>query len=194
MGTAELACASLKALIEEPGFEVLAVVTQPDRPAGRELKPQPSAVKKLAIATGRPVLQPEKAREPGFIDQLRALSPDLIVVAAYGQILPKAILELPRLGCVNVHTSLLPKYRGAAPIQWAILNDDACSCRARVATSSPVGVDDQLRHATSPKVLLTPSPKLPGTDGRKMSKSYGNTIQMTDAEAVVRQCSVAVKE
>ena len=124
MGTAELACASLKALIEEPGFEVLAAVTQPDRPAGRDLKPQPSAVKKLAVAKNLPVLQPERAREPGFIDQLRALAPDLIVVAAYGQILPKAILELPRFGCVNVHTSLLPKYRGAAPIQWAIINGD----------------------------------------------------------------------
>ena len=83
MGTAELACASLKALIEEPGFEVLAAVTQPDRPAGRDLKPQPSAVKKLAVAKNLSVLQPERAREPGFIDQLCALAPDLIVVAAY---------------------------------------------------------------------------------------------------------------
>lgn len=124
MGTAELACASLKALVDEPGFAVLAAVTQPDRPAGRDLKPQPSAVKKVALAANLPVLQPERARDPGFIEQLRALAPDLIVVAAYGQILPKAILEMPRYGCINVHTSLLPKYRGAAPIQWAILNGD----------------------------------------------------------------------
>ncbi|MBI3882297.1 MAG: methionyl-tRNA formyltransferase [Verrucomicrobia bacterium] len=125
MGTAPLACASLRALAESPAFEVAAVVTQPDRPKGRDLKLQPSAVKELALALNRPVLQPERARQPEFIEQLRALRPDLIVVAAYGQILPQSLLDVPRLGCLNVHTSLLPKYRGAAPIQWAIANGDA---------------------------------------------------------------------
>lgn len=124
MGTAELACASLQALLGTPDFEVLAAVTQPDRPAGRDLKLQPSPVKKVAQAAGLPVLQPERARNPEFLEELRRLAPDLIVVAAYGQILPSSILELPRFGCINVHTSLLPKYRGAAPIQWAILNGD----------------------------------------------------------------------
>ena len=125
MGTAELACASLTALLQTPDFALLAVVTQPDRPAGRDLKLQPSPVKKVALAASLPVLQPERARNPEFLEELRALAPDLIVVAAYGQILPKTILDLPRFGCVNVHTSLLPKYRGAAPIQWAILNGEA---------------------------------------------------------------------
>ncbi|HEX3797879.1 MAG TPA: methionyl-tRNA formyltransferase [Verrucomicrobiae bacterium] len=124
MGTAELACASLEALVRQPDFRVLAVVTQPDRPKGRDLKLQPSAVKQTALKAQLPVLQPERARHEDFIRQLRELAPDLIVVAAYGQILPSAILELPRHGCVNVHTSLLPKYRGAAPIQWAILNGE----------------------------------------------------------------------
>ena len=124
MGSAELACASLEALARQPDFEVVAVVTQPDRPRGRELKLQASPVKQAAVRFRLPVLQPERARDEGFIGELRALRPDLIAVAAYGQILPKAILELPRLGCLNVHTSLLPKYRGAAPIQWAILNDE----------------------------------------------------------------------
>lgn len=125
MGTADLSCATLRALVAAPLFSVAAVVTQPDRPKGRELKPQPSPVKVLALQAGLPLLQPERAREESFLAELWRLAPDLIAVAAFGQLLPPAILELPRFGCLNVHTSLLPKYRGAAPIQWAILNGDA---------------------------------------------------------------------
>lgn len=125
MGTAELSCDSLRALTRNPAFQVLAVVTQPDRPKGRDLKLQPSPVKVEAIRAGLPLLQPERARAPEFIEQVRALAPDLIVVAAYGQILPQLLLDVPRFGCLNVHTSLLPKYRGAAPIQWAILNGES---------------------------------------------------------------------
>ncbi len=124
MGTAELSCASLRALLASPQFQVAAAVTQPDRPKGRELALQPSPVKEVALRSGLSLLQPERARDPNFIEQLRLLRPDLIAVAAYGQILPKAILDLPHFGCVNVHTSLLPKYRGAAPIQWAIINGE----------------------------------------------------------------------
>ena len=124
MGTAELSVASLQTLAGNPAFQIVAVVTQPDRRKGRDLKPQPSPVKSLALQLQLPVLQPERAREEGFIDALRNLKPDLIVVVDYGQILPPAILDLPRHGCLNVHTSLLPKYRGAAPIQWAIANGD----------------------------------------------------------------------
>lgn len=124
MGTAPLAAKVLEALLASPEFSVVVVVTQPDKPKGRDLKLQPSAVKELALARGLPVLQPIKARDPKFIDELRELSPQLIVVAAYGQILPQALLDVPRFGCLNVHTSILPKYRGAAPIQWAILNGD----------------------------------------------------------------------
>jgi methionyl-tRNA formyltransferase len=125
MGTAPLAAASLAALLQQPDWTVAAVVTQPDRPKGRDLKLQLSAVKELALHHRLPVLQPAKARQDDFIGQLRELQPDLIVVAAFGQILPPAILDLPRFQCLNVHASLLPKYRGAAPIQWAILNGDA---------------------------------------------------------------------
>ncbi|HZO83979.1 MAG TPA: methionyl-tRNA formyltransferase [Verrucomicrobiae bacterium] len=124
MGSAELACPGLRALVSNSQFKVIAVVTQPDRPKGRDLKLSPSPVKSCALELGLPVLQPERARDEVFIQELRQLAPDLIVVIAYGQILPRAILELPRYGCLNVHTSLLPKYRGAAPIQWAILNDE----------------------------------------------------------------------
>ncbi len=122
MGTAELACASLQALAAAPAFEVVAVVTQPDRPKGRTLKLQPSPVKQAAFRASLPVLQPERARDPAFVEDLRRLEPDFITVAAYGQLLPPAILALPPRGCLNVHASLLPKYRGAAPIQWAILD------------------------------------------------------------------------
>lgn len=123
-GTAELACASLRRLTEDPQFQVLAVVSQPDKPKGRDLRLQPSAVKQLALDRNLPVLQPRKARDAAFIEQLRGFRPDLMVVAAYGQILPQELLDVPRLGCLNVHTSLLPRHRGAAPIQWAILSGD----------------------------------------------------------------------
>ena len=121
-GTAELACASLEALAREPALELAGVVTQPDRPKGRDLKLQPSPVKQLAARLGLPILQPERARDEAFLRALAELRPGLILVAAYGQILPRPILELPALGCLNVHASLLPRYRGAAPIQWAILD------------------------------------------------------------------------
>ncbi|HEY0551163.1 MAG TPA: methionyl-tRNA formyltransferase [Verrucomicrobiae bacterium] len=125
MGTPPLAATVLEALLAEEAFNVVAVVTQPDQPKGRDLKLQPSAVKELALKKNLPVLQPGRARDEIFITQVRELAPDLIVVAAYGQILPQSLLDIPRFGCLNVHTSLLPKYRGAAPIQWAIINGDA---------------------------------------------------------------------
>ncbi|HQH03321.1 MAG TPA: methionyl-tRNA formyltransferase [Verrucomicrobiota bacterium] len=124
MGTAELSCDSLRGLLAAPGFQVAAVVTQPDRPKGRDLRLQPSPVKELGLQAGLPVLQPERARSEAFLAELRGLQPELIAVVAYGQILPPDILSLPRFGCLNVHTSLLPRYRGAAPIQWAILNGE----------------------------------------------------------------------
>ena len=124
MGTAELASPCLEAVAKVPGYGVVAVVTQPDRPKGRDLKPTPPPVKVTAERLGLPVQQPPKIREPAAIDSLRAVQPDLIIVVAYGQILPKSVLEIPRLGCINVHTSLLPRWRGAAPIQYTILHGD----------------------------------------------------------------------
>lgn len=125
MGTAELSCNSLGKLATTPEFSLVAVVTQPDKPKGRDLKLTPSPVKVLAEKLNLPVLQPLKARDPQFIEQLRQFKPDLMVVVAYGQILPQALLDVPPHGCLNVHTSLLPKYRGAAPIQWAIADGEA---------------------------------------------------------------------
>jgi methionyl-tRNA formyltransferase len=136
MGTAELSCASLEKLMGPTSslsndgqdaratFSVAAVVTQPDKPKGRDLKLQPSPVKSLALKLNLPVLQPVHARDEQFIAELRGLKPDLIVVVAYGHILPQTILDLPKFECLNVHTSLLPKFRGAAPIQWAIASGE----------------------------------------------------------------------
>src|SRR5215472_15610708 len=103
MGTPELACVSLRDLLRQPQFTVVAVVTQPDRPKGRDLKLHPSPVKELALQHNLPVLQPQRSRDPAFIDSLRPFAPELIVVAAFGQILPQTILDLPRYGCLNVH-------------------------------------------------------------------------------------------
>lgn len=123
MGTPDFAVTTLQALIES-GHEVIAAVSQPDKPFGRKAELRPTPVKAAAEAAGIPVLQPRRLRDPEFTEKLEQLAPDVIVVAAYGKIIPKFILELPRYGCVNVHASLLPKYRGAAPIQWAILDGE----------------------------------------------------------------------
>jgi methionyl-tRNA formyltransferase len=123
MGTPEFAVPSLQRLMDR-GEMLAAVVTQPDRPKGRGQKLTPPPVKILAEANGIPVLQPMKVRAPEFIEVMRGLSPDLILVTAFGQILPKALLEIPRLGCINIHASLLPRYRGAAPINWCIVNGE----------------------------------------------------------------------
>lgn len=122
MGSPEFAVPCLEVLLGTE--EVVAVVTQPDKPAGRGLGLTPPPVKVRAQAAGVPVWQPTSVRKPPFADELRALGADLAVVVAYGKILPPEVLAAPRLGCVNVHASLLPKYRGAAPIQWAIIRGE----------------------------------------------------------------------
>lgn len=123
MGTPTFSVPSLRMLVEE-GYEVAAVVTQPDRPQGRKKTLVPTPVKEAALELGLPVLQPERLRRPEAVAELAAYEPDLIVTAAYGQILPKSVLDLPKNGCVNVHGSLLPKYRGGAPIQRCIINGE----------------------------------------------------------------------
>lgn len=124
MGTPDFAEVSLQALIDA-NYNIEAVVTNPDRPKGRGMKMLYSPVKELAVSKNIPVLQPEKVRNNiEFIDKIKNINPDVICVVAYGKILPKELLEIPKYGCINVHASLLPKYRGAAPIQWAVLNGD----------------------------------------------------------------------
>lgn len=124
MGTPDFAKESLEAVYNS-GHNIIGVVTNVDKPKGRGMKMMASPVKEFAIQKNIPVYQPEKVRKnTEFIEKMKALKPDVICVVAYGKILPKEILEIPRLGCINVHGSLLPQYRGAAPIQWAVLNGD----------------------------------------------------------------------
>lgn len=123
MGTPDFAVGTLEELIKS-GHEVAAVVTQPDKPKGRGKTLMPTPVKETALKYGIPVYQPKKVRDAQFIDELRKIDPQVIVVAAFGQIISREILEMPRFGCMNVHASLLPAYRGAAPIQWAVINGE----------------------------------------------------------------------
>ena len=121
MGTPDIAATCLKKIIAD-GFEVVGVYTQPDRPKNRGMKLAFSAVKEVALAAGLPVFQPENFREEETVEQLRALQPDVVAVVAYGRILPQNVLDIPPLGCINIHASVLPSYRGSAPYQWAVLD------------------------------------------------------------------------
>jgi methionyl-tRNA formyltransferase len=125
MGTGDIGLPALRYLLDAPEHEVLAVVTQPDKPAGRRMELLSSPIKVLAQERGVPVFQPKKMREPGALEPLRELAPEIIVVMAYGQILPGTVLKLPTVACLNLHASLLPRHRGAAPIQAAIVAGDA---------------------------------------------------------------------
>lgn len=139
MGTPDFAVSTVEAL-RKAGHEIVLAVTQPDKPKGRGKKMQFPPVKEWALTNDIPVFQPVKIREAEAVEELRRFSPEIIVVAAFGQILPREILEMPAYGCVNVHASLLPRYRGAAPIQWAVINGDAVS--GVTTMQMGVGLDD----------------------------------------------------
>lgn len=149
MGTPDFAVPTLEALVNG-GHRVLAAVTQPDRPKGRGKAVQMPPVKEKALEYSIPVLQPEKARDPKFAETLRKLEPEAIVVVAFGQILPGAILDIPKYGCINVHASLLPKYRGAAPIQWAVINGEKESGVTTMLMNEGLDTGDILETAVVP--------------------------------------------
>jgi methionyl-tRNA formyltransferase len=149
MGTPDFAVPCLTEIIEN-GHEVLAVVTQPDRPKGRGKKLTPPPVKVKAMEYNIDVLQPEKIREEDMVKKIEALEPDCIVVVAFGQILPKSILDIPPLGCINVHASLLPKYRGAAPINWAIINGEKVSGVTTMYMEEGLDTGDMILKAEVP--------------------------------------------
>lgn len=148
MGTPDFSVPTLQALIDA-GYEVAGVFTQPDRPRGRGGKVQMSPVKELALRLGIPVFQPLKIRADG-LEPLRALAPDVCVTAAFGQILSQEVLDVPRLGTVNVHASLLPRHRGAAPVQWAILSGDAVTGVTTMFTDRGIDTGDMLLSAQTP--------------------------------------------
>ncbi|MFE1812389.1 methionyl-tRNA formyltransferase [Metapseudomonas otitidis] len=148
-GTPEFAAEHLKSLLDTP-HQIVAVYTQPDRPAGRGQKLMPSPVKQLALQHGLPVLQPPTLRDPAAQEELRALAPDLMVVVAYGLILPQAVLDIPRLGCINSHASLLPRWRGAAPIQRAVQAGDAESGVTVMQMEAGLDTGPMLLKVTTP--------------------------------------------
>ena len=147
MGTPDFAVGTLEAIVGA-GHEVAAVVTQPDKPKGRGGVMAMSPVKECALRHGLTVLQPLKARNPEFIEEIKAINPDVIVVVAFGQIIPSEIIHMPKYGCINVHASLLPKYRGASPIQWTVL--DGCEYSGVTTMLMDEGIDtgDILETAT----------------------------------------------
>lgn len=149
MGTPDFAVPALTMLVKE-GYPVVGVVTQPDRPRGRKRQPQPSPVKLVAERYALPILQPERLRDESAIADVLALQPDLIVTAAYGQILPDTILTAPPLRCVNIHASLLPRYRGGAPIHWAIVNGEAETGVTLMYMASRLDAGDILRQESIP--------------------------------------------
>ena len=149
MGTPEFAVPALKSLCRS-GHRVLQVVTQPDRPKGRGKTVVFPPVKAAALDLGCPVIQPQSVRTPDFCDAMTALDPDLLVVAAYGHVLPQRILAIPKLGAVNIHASLLPKYRGAAPIQWAVINREKETGVTLMLMDKGLDTGDMLSSASVP--------------------------------------------
>ena len=149
MGTPDFSVGTLAALVEA-GHEVVLAVTQPDKPKGRGKEMQYTPVKEYALEKGIPVYQPEKVRRPECIEELKKYQADVCVVIAFGQILPKEILEMTPYGCINVHASLLPKYRGAAPIQWAIINGESISGVTTMQMDEGLDTGDMLEKAEVP--------------------------------------------
>lgn len=149
MGTPDFAVEPLRALVEA-GYEVAAVVTQPDKPKGRSKALVPTPVKEEAQKHGLSVYQPEKVRDPGFVEVLEKICPDIIVVAAFGQIIPGKILDLPKFGCINIHASLLPKYRGAAPIQQAVIDGEKESGVTIMRMGTGLDTGDMIAKVTVP--------------------------------------------
>lgn len=173
MGTPDFAVYSLKALITQ--HEVIAVVSQPDKPKGRGKKVVSTPVKEYALEQGIPVYQPEKARDPEFVALLQGLQPDVIAVTAFGQILPEDILNIPKYGCINVHGSLLPKYRGAAPMQWSIIDGEAVTGITTMFMAKGMDTGDMLLKAEVP---IHPDDNFASVHD-KMAEAGGNLLLET---------------
>ncbi len=149
MGTPEIAATCLKKILAD-GFEVVGVYTQPDRPSGRGMKTAASPVKQIAQAAQIPVFQPENFRQEQTVEQLRALRPDVCAVVAYGRILPQRVLDVPEKGCINIHASILPRYRGSAPYQWAVLDGQAETGVTAMYLSREMDAGDIIEIARTP--------------------------------------------
>ncbi|WP_313070110.1 methionyl-tRNA formyltransferase [Lacrimispora sp.] len=174
MGTPDFSVPALKALVEA-GHDVIAVITQPDKPKGRGKEVQMPPVKEQALEYNIPVYQPVKARDPEFVKFLTDLAPDVMVVAAFGQLLPKSILDIPKYGCINIHASLLPKYRGASPIQYAVINGEKESGITTMMMAEALDTGDMLDQA---KVTLDLK-ETGGSLHEKLSQIGGSLIIKT---------------
>ncbi len=172
MGTPDYAVNALEAIVQA-GYEVACVLTQPDKPKGRGKEMQFPPVKQCALKYGIPVFQPVKVKESGSVEKLRSFEADLFVVAAFGQILSKEILTMPKYGCINIHASLLPKYRGAAPIQWAVINGEKESGITIMQMDEGVDTGDILLQR---KVLL---------DAKETGESLYDKLSETGAELII---------
>ena len=187
MGTPDFAVPSLKALVEG-GYSVVGVVTQPDRPKGRGKKLAMSPVKEYAIQQGIPVLQPERISRDGYEDLLN-LHPDLCVTAAFGQILSQKILDIPPLGTINVHASLLPKHRGSAPIAWAMVQGDKTTGVTTMMTARGIDNGDMLLKAETVAATATFSPATTSFFVRYTAKLLGKSLENT-----IREASCALRQ
>jgi len=179
MGTPEFACPTLQRLIDR-GENVIAVVTQPDRPKGRGQKPEAPPVKTLAERHGIPVFQPVKVRTPDAVDHIRELAPDLVVVVAFGQILPQRLLDIPRFGCINVHASLLPRYRGAAPLNWCLINGETETGVTTMQMDAGLDTGDMLLTKRTP------------IDPNENARSLHDRMSLLGAEALTETLNLLV--
>lgn len=177
LGTGEIGVPSLRVLAGLDAHRIAAVFTQPDRPAGRERKPRSSPVKQAAEALGLPVFQPEKIRSAEGLETLRDLAPEVIVVVAYGQLLPRAVLELPRHGCLNVHASLLPRHRGASPVHAAVLAGDTESGLTIMQMNEGLDTGDILRME---RLVLAPDETAGGLHDRLAALAPAALVQVLD--------------
>ena len=175
MGTPEFAVPSLAALVDKT--EILCVVTQPDRPKGRGHKLQPPPVKVFALENNLPVIQPPKVKAAEVVEELAALKPDLIVVVAFGQILSQKILDIPRFGCINVHASLLPKLRGAAPIEWSIIRGETVTGVTTMQMNAGLDTGDMLLAS---EVKITDEMILPELRERLMTTGANLLLKTLD--------------
>ncbi|MBR2798786.1 MAG: methionyl-tRNA formyltransferase [Clostridia bacterium] len=162
MGTPEFAVPSLKVIADDGRYDIVGVITQPDRPAGRGKKLTACPVKRLALERGLPVYQFERIRKPEGVAQLKALEPDVVITAAFGQILTQELLDIPRFGTLNVHASLLPKHRGSAPINWCIIQGEVQSGVTIMKTDAGMDTGDMLRCAATPIGVLETAGELIG--------------------------------
>lgn len=173
-GTPQFAVPSLKQLLSQPEFEILAVFTQPDRPRGRGHEISFSPVKDAAFSAQIPVYQPAKIRAPEVEEQLRVLAPDVIVIIAYGQIIPARLLPVPRLGWINLHASLLPKYRGAAPVHWAIANGETSTGNTTMRIDAGMDTGEMLLQQELP---IGPDETAPQLSGRLAEAGAGLMVE-----------------